>query len=108
VTTPFIQLTCYGVEDPIRHTVSCAGTAVDDPAFPVLLDPQAAASPVSAVAAEMATAARLSLTACSLRVAVGVRPAGPGLNPARGAARAGLLVPHDTSSAPLGPGVCVN
>ena len=80
----------------------------DDPAFPLLLDPQAAASPVSAVAAEMATAARLSLTACSLRVAVGARPAGAGLEPARGAARAFLLAPHDTSSAPLDPGVCVN
>ena len=65
----------------MRHTVSCAGTAEDEPVVPLLLlDPQAAASPVSAVAAEMATAARLSLTACSLRVAVGARPAGPGLN----------------------------
>jgi len=93
----------------MRHTVSCAGTAEDEPVVPLLLlDPQAAASPVSAVATEMATAARLSLTACSLRVAVGVRPAGPGLNPARSAVRAGLLAPHDASSAPLGPGVCVN
>ena len=78
VTTPFIQLTCSGVEDPIRHTVSCAGTPAAEPVVPLLLDPQAAASPVSAVAAEMAMAARLSLTACSLRVAVGIRPAGPG------------------------------
>ena len=77
-TTPFIQVTCCGVEDPIRHTVSCAGTPEEAAVPPVLLDPQAAASPVSAVAAEMATAARLSLTACSLRVAVGMRPAGPG------------------------------
>jgi len=102
----------------MRHTVSCAGTAEDEPVVPLLLDPQAAASPVSAVATEMATAARLSLTACSLRVAVGARSAGPGLNrraaggaglePARGAARAFLLAPHDTSSAPLDPGVCVN
>jgi len=96
------------VEDPIRHTVSWAGTAEDEPVVPLLLlDPQAAASPVSAVATEMATAARLSLTACSLRVAVGARPAGPGLN--RRAARPApvVLAPHDTSSAPLGPGVCV-
>src|SRR6266581_4793198 len=68
-----------------------------------LLDPQAAASPVSAVAAEMATAARLSLTACSLRVAVGARPAGRARTGARHA-RARLLAPHDASSAPLGPG----
>ncbi len=92
----------------MRHTVSWAGTPEEEPVVPLLLDPQAATSPVSAVAAEMATAARLSLTACSLRVAVGVRPAGPGLNLAHGAARAGVLAPHDTSSAPLGPGVCVN
>jgi hypothetical protein len=59
--------------------VSWAGTPEDEAAVP-LLDPQAAASPVSAVAAEMATAARLSLTGCSLRVAVGARPAGQGLN----------------------------
>ena len=72
MTTPLIQLTCCGVEDPIRHTVSWAGTPEDVAAVPLLLDPQAAASPVSAVATEMATAARLSLTACSLRVAVGV------------------------------------
>ena len=93
----------------MRHTVSCAGTAEDEPVVPLLLlDPQAAASPVSAVATEMATAARLSLTACSLRVAVGVRPAGQALN-RRAARRAtGLLAPHDASSAPLGPGVCVN
>jgi len=70
--TPFIQLTCGGVDDPIRHTVSWAGTPEDDPVVP-LLEPQAAASPVSAAAAGMATAARLSLTACSLRVAVGAR-----------------------------------
>jgi len=75
VTIPFIQVTCWGVDDPIRHTVSWAGTPEDEAAVP-LLDPQAAASPVSAVAAEMATAARLSLTGCSLRVAVGARPAG--------------------------------
>jgi hypothetical protein len=80
------------VEDPIRHTVSCAGTPEEDGAVPLLLDPQAAASPASAVAAEMATTARLSLTACSLRIAVGVRPAGPGLNPARDPARAGAGV----------------
>jgi hypothetical protein len=73
--TPLIQLTCCGVDDPIRHTVSWAG-APEDEAVVLLLDPQAAASAVSAVAAEMATAARLSLTACSLRVAVGARPAG--------------------------------
>ena len=75
MTTPFIQVTCCGVEEPIRHTVSWAGTPEDVAAVP-LLDPQAAASPVSAAAAEMATAARLSLTACSLRVAVGARPVG--------------------------------
>jgi hypothetical protein len=75
VTIPFIQVTCSGVDDPIRHTVSWAGTPEDEAAVP-LLDPQAAASPVSAVAAEMATAARLSLTGCSLRVAVGAQPAG--------------------------------
>jgi len=66
--------------------VSCAGTAEDDPAFPLLLDPQAAASPVSAVAAEMATAARMSLTACSLRVAFG-RGQPAARQPGRGAAR---------------------
>jgi len=77
------------VEDPIRHTVSVVGTPEDEPVVPLLPDPQAAASPVSAVAAEMATAARLSLTACSLRVAVGIRPAGPGFEPSCGAARDG-------------------
>jgi hypothetical protein len=28
--TLFIQVTCAGVEEPIRHTVSCAGAADED------------------------------------------------------------------------------
>src|SRR5215468_2606232 len=103
--TPFIQLTCGGVDDPIRHTVSWAGTPEADPVVP-LPEPQAAASPVSAAAAGMATAARLSLTACSLRVAV-AHAGGPCLTGARRAARRGLA-PYDTSSAPRARGVPAN
>ena len=65
VTTPFIQVTWGGVELPIRHTVSCAGTEPDDDDDGVLLDPHPAARAVRAVAARMATAAGLFLTVLS-------------------------------------------
>jgi hypothetical protein len=54
----FIQVTCAGVEEPIRHTVSCAGAADEDEA-PVVDEPpelqpamaRAAAAPSAAIAA---------------------------------------------------------
>jgi hypothetical protein len=59
-TTLFIQLTCWGVEAPMRHTVSWAGTVdEDDDEEPP--EPQPAAS--SAAAATLAAAAGLNFTA---------------------------------------------
>jgi hypothetical protein len=66
--TPFIQVTCGGVDEPIRHTVSCAGAA-DDEVDPVVDEPpelqpaiaRAAAAPSAAIAADVF----LSLTAGS-------------------------------------------
>jgi hypothetical protein len=63
-TTPFIQVTCAGVELPIRHTVSWAGTEPDEDVVP-LLDPHPAARAVRAEAARMAAAAFLFLTLLS-------------------------------------------
>ncbi len=37
--TPFIQLTCGGVDEPIRRTVSCAGAADEDDVEPVADEP---------------------------------------------------------------------
>src|SRR5215472_7464144 len=85
----------------MRHTVSWAGTPEDEPDVP--LAPQAAASPVSAMAARMATAALIGLTACSLSRRRRRAAGGAGLEPAHGEPRAGVLAPNDTSSAPLGP-----
>ena len=68
MTIPFIQVTCAGVEFPIRQTVSWAGTEPDEEDG-VLLDPHPAARAVRAEAARMAAAAFLFLTfAVSLRV----------------------------------------
>ena len=64
VTTPFIQVTWAGVELPIRHTVSWAGTEPDEDVVP-LLDPHPAARAVRAEAARMAAAAFLFLTLLS-------------------------------------------
>jgi len=64
VTTPFIQVTCAGVELPIRHTVSWAGTEPDEDDVP-LLDPHPAARAVRAEAAMTAAAAFLFLTLLS-------------------------------------------
>src|SRR6266566_1661581 len=68
LTTLFIQVTCAGVEEPIRHTVSCAGAADEgvDPGVdePLELQPaiaRAAAAPNAAIAAGVF----LSLTAGS-------------------------------------------
>ena len=66
--TLFIQVTCAGVEEPIRHTVSCAGAA-DEDEDPVVDEPpelqpamaRAAAVPSAAIAAGVF----LSLTAGS-------------------------------------------
>jgi hypothetical protein len=66
--TPFIQVTCAGVDEPIRHTVSCAGAA-DEELDPVVDEPpelqpaiaRAAAAPSAAIAADVF----LSLTAGS-------------------------------------------
>jgi len=68
LTTPFIQETCAGVEEPIRHTVSCVG-ADDEDVDPVVDEPlelqpamaRAAAAPSAAIAAGVF----LSLTAGS-------------------------------------------
>jgi hypothetical protein len=70
VTTLFIQVTCAGVDEPIRHTVICAGAA-DDELDPVVDEPlelqpaiaRAAAAPTAAIAAGVF----LSLTAGSFR-----------------------------------------
>ena len=53
MTTPFIHVTCAGVDDPMRQTVMCEGAA--DPVDEVPLEPQAAA--VTAIAATAVTAA---------------------------------------------------
>ena len=65
VTTPSIQVTCAGVELPIRHTVSWPGTEPDEDEDGELLDPHPAAKAVMAEAARMATAAGLFLTVLS-------------------------------------------
>lgn len=65
VTTPSIQLTWAGVELPIRHTVSWAGTEPDEDDDVEPPDPHPAARAVRAVAARMATAAGLFLTVLS-------------------------------------------
>ena len=64
VTTPVIQVTWAGVELPIRHTVSWAGTEPDEEFVP-LLDPHPAATAVRAEAARIAAAAFLFLTLLS-------------------------------------------
>ena len=66
--TLFIQVTCAGVEEPIRHTVSCVGTADEDvdPADdePLELQP-AMARAAAATEAAIAAGVFLSLTAGS-------------------------------------------
>jgi hypothetical protein len=68
LTTLFIQVTCAGVEEPIRHTVSCAGAADEDvdPADdePLELQP-AMARAAAATEAAIAAGVFLSLTAGS-------------------------------------------
>jgi hypothetical protein len=66
--TLFIQVTCAGVEEPIRHTVSCVGAAGEDvdPADdePLELQP-AMARAAAATDAAIAAGVFLSLTAGS-------------------------------------------
>ena len=54
-TTPFIQVTWDGTDEPIRQTTSFAGAADDDELLP-LLEPQPAAAPASRAAAPNAAA----------------------------------------------------
>src|SRR5215467_3082993 len=63
LTTPSIQVTCDGTDEPIRHTTSLAGAAeeLDEPP----LEPQPAAAPASAMAAPIAAAALVCFTARS-------------------------------------------
>ncbi len=63
LTTPFIQVTCDGTDEPIRHTTSLAGAAEEFDEPP--LEPQPAAAPASAMAAPIAAADLVSFTARS-------------------------------------------
>src|SRR5205807_589445 len=54
-TTPFIQVTCDGTDDPIRHTTSLAGAA-EVPCELLPLELQPAAAPASAMAAPITAA----------------------------------------------------
>jgi hypothetical protein len=69
VVTLFIQVTCGGVEEPIRHTTSCAGAPDEDdgvPVFDVPLELQPAmARAVAAPRAAIAAGVFLSLIAGS-------------------------------------------
>src|SRR5258705_5892158 len=61
VTTPFIQVTCDGTDDPIRQMTSLAGAA-DEDELPLLPEPQPAAAPASRAAAPNAAADLVSFT----------------------------------------------
>ena len=65
--TLFIQLICAGVDEPIRHTVSCAGAADDDvdPAVDEPLELQPAIARAAAPSAAIAAGVFLSLPAGS-------------------------------------------
>ena len=60
-TTPFIQVTCDGTDEPIRQTTSLAGAADEDELL-LLLEPQPAAAPASRAAAPNAAADLVSFT----------------------------------------------
>jgi hypothetical protein len=66
VTTPFIQVTWDGTDEPMRQTVSWLG-ADDDDEVPVLLelDPELQPAIASAAAAQAATAVILCRTLVS-------------------------------------------
>src|SRR5580693_4978909 len=55
-TTPFIQVTWDGTDDPIRQTTSLAGAADEDELLLLPLEPQPAAAPASRAAAPSAAA----------------------------------------------------
>src|SRR5450759_927074 len=61
-TTPFIQVTWEGADEPIRHTVSFAGAAAADVPPPPALEPQPAAAPASATTAPIAAADLVKFT----------------------------------------------
>jgi hypothetical protein len=60
-TTPFIQVTWDGTDEPIRQTTSFAGAPDDDELLP-LLEPQPAAAPASRAAAPNAAADLVNFT----------------------------------------------